>query len=156
MLYHSGMKTLADIRMANALGLLDEFTRSVLTNPAADVRGVEKLFCEKLGISASYWSQLKGGHRQIGGTLARQFEANMGKVADWLDAPQSKAETASSSNDWTPANADERFVLSMVLTCFRANPEGTKARLLDLLQGELLKASVAKSPLPQPALRRVR
>src|SRR5271165_5345573 len=78
------MLDLAGIRIANTLRLFDEF-KDTNSPGVAPLLGLEKAFSGHLQISAAQWSQLKGGHRSIGSTLARQFEARCGKPAGWLD-----------------------------------------------------------------------
>src|SRR5215510_7932310 len=87
-LYHWRMpRDIADIRLDNTLLLYTEFIHERL-GAAVDPRKamLEAPFAKQLRISASYWSQLKSRNRQIGETLARQFERLCGKPAGWLDA----------------------------------------------------------------------
>jgi hypothetical protein len=128
---------LADIRLANTLSLFDAFKNETVVGPAGDdLKGLDARFSEQLRISASYWSQLKSRNRQIGETLARQFEVLCGKPLGWLDAehhdPPQRPELMAS----TP---DERFLVQMLLTCYRMNPDTVKNRMLELLEGELAK-----------------
>jgi hypothetical protein len=132
-------KSIADIRLDNALLLYTEFVRERL-GTAIDPRKItlEAPFAKQLRISSSYWSQLKSRNRQIGETLARQFEKLSGKPPGWLDAGQS-LDAAQAPPD-EPSSADERFLVQMLLTCYRMNPQGVKRRMLELLEGELAKA----------------
>jgi hypothetical protein len=131
-------KNIADVRLDNALLLYTEFVRERLGS-AIDPRKItlEAPFAKQLRISPSYWSQLKGRNRQIGETLARQFEKLSGKPPGWLDAEQSLG--AAQAPD-EASGADERFLVQMLLTCYRMNPLGVKQRMLELLEGELAKA----------------
>lgn len=132
-------KLIADLRLDNTLLLYTEFVRERL-GTAVDPRQVtlEAPFAEQLRVSPSYWSQLKSRNRQIGETLARQFERLCGKPLGWLDEEHpAESQTAAGG----PRNADERFLVQMLLTCYRANPQGVKARMLELLDGELAKAA---------------
>lgn len=133
------MADLADIRLANTVALFDEFKSTAVVGPAGDeLKGLEALFAEQLRISASYWSQLKSRNRQIGETLARQFEANCGKPQGWLDQKQSLPQEHKGAP--VPSTDDERFLVQMLLTCYRINPNGVKQRMLELMEGELAKA----------------
>jgi hypothetical protein len=134
-------KSIADVRLENTLLLYMEFVRERLGS-AVDPRHatLEAPFAEQLKVSPSYWSQLKGRHRQIGETLARQFEHHCGKPLGWLDEVHPAVAEAEAEG---PRNADERFLVQMLLTCYRANPAGVKARMLELLDGELAKAGGA-------------
>lgn len=142
-------KDIADIRLDNALLLYTEFLRERL-GTAIDPRKVtlEGPFARQLRISPSYWSQLKSRNRQIGETLARQFERLCGKPLGWLDMAQSPQPAQARQ---APANDDERFLVEMLLTCYRMNPDGVKQRMLELLQGELAKAQRSAARKQHPA-----
>ena len=87
-----GPRDVAQIRLANALALFDEFVHANVKHAdAATLRGLEGRFAEKLQIQASYWSQIKGRSRQIGERLARQFEQLCHKPAGWMDDPHGHA-----------------------------------------------------------------
>jgi hypothetical protein len=148
------MPDLAKIRITNALRLFDEF-KDTNSPGAAPLLGLEKAFSAHLLISAAQWSQLKGGHRSIGNTLARQFEVRCKKPAGWLDEPhatggaQAAATTPAEAAEG-PRDAQERFAVALFLTAYRANPVAVQARLLDLVHGELARTAV---PSGKPALR---
>lgn len=131
-------RDIADVRLDNALLLYTQFLRERL-GTAIDPRQVtlEGPFAKQLRISPSYWSQLKSRNRQIGETLARQFERLCGKPPGWLDADQTQAGAPPARE---AESDEERFLVQMLLTCYRMNPQGVKQRLLDLLEGELAKA----------------
>lgn len=151
---------LAQLRHRNALALFDEFVRATVTRPdAATLRGLERRFAERIGIQPSYWSQVKSRSRQIGERLARQFEQCCGKPAGWLDhSHESGPATAGTLPGTTGADAaavdaapaqprdeDERFIVGLVLSYYRRNPQRARQRLLDLL-GEVLLAPAAALP----------
>jgi len=80
---------LAQIRLANALALFDEFVRATDSHAdAATLRGLERRFAERVQIQPSYWSQIKSRSRQIGERLARQFEQLCHKPRGWMDEAQ--------------------------------------------------------------------
>ena len=143
----SGPRDVAQIRLANALFLFDEFVHAnVKSADAATLRGLEGRFAERLQIQPSYWSQIKGRSRQIGERLARQFEQLCGKPIGWMDelhnaSAPTKAAPASAGDDDathnTPQDDDERFIVGLVLTNYRRHPQRARSRLLDLL-GEVL------------------
>lgn len=136
------MADLADIRLANTAALFEEFKSTAVVGPAGDeLKGLEARFAEQLRISASYWSQLKSRNRQIGEILARQFEANCGKPQGWLDQKRSLQDDKTAP---VPSTADERFLVQMLLTCYRMNPTSVKQRMLELMEGELAKAQQQK------------
>jgi hypothetical protein len=147
----SGPHDVAQVRLANALALFDEFVHSNVKNAdAATLRGLEGRFAERLQIQASYWSQIKSRSRQIGERLARQFEQLCGKPAGWMDEfhgaappvpkPPAPPGTPAPSE---PRDDDERFIVGLVLTYYRRHPQRARERLLDLL-GEVL------NPPPAP------
>ncbi len=79
---------LALVRLDNALRLFDEFVQATVRSPdAGNLRGLERMFAVRLGIQASYWSQIKARKRHIGERLARQFEQQCLKPWGWLDQP---------------------------------------------------------------------
>ena len=146
-----GPRDLAQIRLANALALFDEFVRATIKHPdAATLRGLEGRFAERLQIQPSYWSQIKSRSRQIGERLARQFEQLCHKPPGWMDEPHglgsgagnktlvpppNRVETEAPSH--LPQDDDERFMVGLVLTYYRRHPQRARTRLLDLL-GEVL------------------
>ena len=133
------MSDLADVRLANTLALFEQLKTSTIVGPAGDdLKGLDARFAEQLRISPSYWSQLKSRNRQIGETLARHFESLCGKPLGWLDL-EAREDDHRERPAAVPATADERFLVQMLLTCYRTNPERVKQRMLELLEGELAK-----------------
>ncbi len=131
------MPDVAAIRRANALMLFDEFVRNTVSHPdAATLRGLDRRFAERLQIQPSYWSQIKSRSRQIGERLARQFESLSHKPYGWMDVSH-EPPPAAAIEPMRPADDDERFVVSLVLSYYRRDPARAKARLLNLL-GEAL------------------
>jgi hypothetical protein len=134
---------LAQVRLDNALRLFDEFVRATARHAdAATLRGLERRFAERIQIQPSYWSQIKGRSRQIGERLARQFEQLCHKPRGWLDEPHGVTDPASSpdpaaADESAPRDADERFIVGLVLSYYRRHPQRARTRLLDLL-GEVL------------------
>jgi hypothetical protein len=159
---------LAQVRLDNALALFEEFVRATARHAdAAALRGLERRFAERLQIQPSYWSQIKGRSRQIGERLARQFELLCHKPAGWMDTPHGPDAPAAArgttsapaapvgrqtSEELSPRDEDERFIMGLVLTFYRRHPQRARTRLLDLL-GEVLTAPVAPLPAPAPAPR---
>ncbi len=133
-------RDLAQVRLDNALLLFEEFVRQTARHAdAATLRGLERRFAERVQIQPSYWSQIKSRSRQIGERLARQFELRCHKPMGWLDLPHAEfaGEQARASGEAGPRDDDERFVVGLVLTYYRRNPQRARQRLLDLL-GEAL------------------
>ncbi|HZT56811.1 MAG TPA: hypothetical protein VFA35_11330, partial [Burkholderiaceae bacterium] len=149
---HPGPRDVAQIRLANALILFDEFVHATVKHAdAATLRGLEGRFAERLQIQPSYWSQIKGRSRQIGERLARQFEQLCKKPAGWMDehhgphewanrgtdTPQpgarvTPAALAASDDDRqrnVPQDDDERFIVGLVLSYYRRHPQRARARL---------------------------
>jgi hypothetical protein len=151
---------IAQVRLDNALLLFDEFVQQAARTPdAATLRGLEGRFAERLQIQPSYWSQIKGRSRQIGERLARQFEQLCGKPYGWMDVPHGIGPAAaragapglasepSSADTPLPQNEDERFVVALVLSYYRRNPERARTRLLELL-GEALQPAAGSAADP--------
>ncbi len=162
---NSGPRDVAQIRLANALILFDEFVHATVKHAdAATLRGLEGRFAERLQIQPSYWSQIKGRSRQIGERLARQFEQLCKKPSGWMDAHHGRHEWAGAPQPGArvspaalvsapadddrqrnvPQDDDERFVVGLVLTYYRRHPQRARARLLDLL-GEVLTPGAASA-----------
>jgi hypothetical protein len=141
----------ARIRLDNALLLFDEFVHAQIKHAdAAALRGLERRFAERLQIQASYWSQIKSRSRQIGERLARQFEHLRQKPRGWMDEPHGAAATLGSpADDSAPRSDDERFIVGLVLSCYRRHPDRARMRLLELL-GEAL-APQPTAPAAAPA-----
>jgi len=144
----------ARIRLDNAMLLFDEFVRASAAVPdAVALRGLERRFAEHLQIQPSYWSQIKGGSRQIGERLARQFEQLCRKPKGWMDLPHpagaaatpqgAPGEPASTSQ---PQDDDERFIVGLVLSYYRRHPQRARTRLLDLLGEVLTPTGAAGAP----------
>ena len=143
---HPGPPDLAQVRLANALALFEEFVRLTARHAdAATLRGLERRFAERVQIQPSYWSQIKGRSRQIGERLARQFEQLCHKPPGWMDVPHAAAQPsepaappiAPASSESLPIDDDERFIVGLVLTYYRRHPQRARQRLLGLL-GEVL------------------
>jgi hypothetical protein len=165
--YHLGMNASLDvarIRLDNALLLFDEFVQATIKQPdAATLRGLERRFAERLQVQPSYWSQIKSRSRQIGERLARQFELQCHKPRGWMDlphgtpglaVPEASGSAGPSANESLPRDADERFIVALVLSYYRRHPQRARTRLLDLL-GEVLvpePAVVVPAAPPAPAL----
>ena len=149
----AGPPDLAQVRLDNALALFEEFVRLTARHAdAATLRGLERRFAERLQIQPSYWSQIKGRSRQIGERLARQFEHLSHKPPGWMDVPHAApaatagaaradamqlARAPQTSDETSPQDDDERFIVGLVLTYYRRHPQRARTRLLDLL-GEVL------------------
>lgn len=178
---NSGPRDVAQIRLANALILFDEFVHATVKHAdAATLRGLEGRFAERLQIQPSYWSQIKGRSRQIGERLARQFEQLCKKPPGWMDEHHGPHEWADRGHDSgasrvpqpgarvppsvlavidddsrrnVPQDDDERFIVGLVLSYYRRHPQRARARLLDLL-GEVLSpgpVTAAKPGSTRPA-----
>ena len=152
------MSTLAELRLRNTYLLLEEFKAA--EGPSERLlRAADQAFAEYLQISPSHWSQLKGGHRSIGHTLARQLEARCGKPVGWLDVVHGAIQPTKQTTPSEPAGtrtADERFAVDLFLTAYRANPAFVKARLLDVVHAELAKAQAASKVRPLGVAKSVR
>jgi hypothetical protein len=144
------MSTIAELRLQNTYLLLEEFKAA--EGPSERLlRAADQAFAEYLQISPSHWSQLKGGHRSIGHTLARQLEARCGKPVGWLDVPHHASRASHEASQPAPSaphTADERFAVDLFLTAYRANPAVVKARLLDVVHAELAKAEATSKVRP--------
>lgn len=71
------------LRLRNLLALHQAFVAHMVSQGVAP-SGLERAFAASIEISASLWSQIKGG-RTVGDALAKQIESKSGKAAGWLD-----------------------------------------------------------------------
>ena len=132
---------LAQVRLQNALLLRDHFGRRWRAEGDERGRSLETSFARLLEVNPSHWSQIKSGHRHIGAKLARQIETKCKVPQGSLDQAAAQAMPVKV----LPApivecqNEDERHALQLFQLLFRMNPQASKARLLEVLQGELLK-----------------
>jgi hypothetical protein len=163
-------RDLAQVRLDNALALFEEFVRATARHAdAATLRGLERRFAERVQIQPSYWSQIKSRSRQIGERLARQFEQLCGKPQGWMDQVHAAATADAAAgpgatlparaavadaaaalfpvvDENLPRDADERFIVSLVLSYYRRHPQRARTRLLDLLGEVLMPAAAGVTP----------
>ena len=71
------------LRLRNLLTLHRAFVARMVSQGVAP-SGLERAFAASIEISASLWSQIKGG-RTVGEALAKQIESKAGKTVGWLD-----------------------------------------------------------------------
>ena len=90
------MSSLNEIRLHNTRWLFEAFRQQVAPGDVA-VRGLDKAFAGQLGISPSYWAQVKSADKpkNIGPNLARQFERKFHMPPGWLD--KARTDDASTS-----------------------------------------------------------
>ncbi len=102
-------------RRQNVITLFQQFAEEQMRAGIAP-KGLEQTFAQRLQISPSMWSQIKGS-RPIGDKLARQIEAACRQTAAWLDE-----ERASQG-----LTASEQLFLTLALKAWRGtNAEGKK------------------------------
>ena len=80
------MSGLNEIRLQNTLWLFEAFRQQVAPGDVA-VRGLDKAFAGQLGISPSYWAQIKSTDKpkNIRPNLSQQFERKFHMPPGWLD-----------------------------------------------------------------------
>ncbi|MFY8049097.1 MAG: hypothetical protein ACOVNS_09805 [Erythrobacter sp.] len=137
---------LADVRLQNTLLLRDHFGRKWRAEGDERARTLETSFANLVEVNPSHWSQIKSGHRHIGEKLARQIEAKCKVPQGSLEA--AGAEEMPAKMQPQPVvecqNEDERHAMQLFQVLYRMNPQATKSRLLEVLQGELLKQDATK------------
>lgn len=70
-----------DIRLANLLALAAGYKRNTL-------------FCERIGMNPTYFSQVKTGRKAVGDELARRIESTLGLPRGYLDTPKTESRTS--------------------------------------------------------------
>lgn len=145
---------LADIRLQNTLLLRDHFGRKWRAEGDERARTVETSFASLVEVNPSHWSQVKSGHRHIGEKLARQIEVKCKVPRGSLDRAGAEAMPAKMQPQPVVEcqNEDERHALQLFQVLYRMNPQATKARLLEVLQAELLKQDATKSASRIPVI----
>lgn len=135
--------SLAQIRLVNTLWLFEAFRQQVAPGTIA-VRGLDKAFAAQLGISASYWAQIKStGHpKNIGLNLARQFERKFHMPMGWLDKELSDKQPARLSLQFEAADADEFAFLQAASRVYRQRPSLANA----WVQSHDLTQTIKKNP----------
>ena len=71
-----------DIRLANLLALAAGYKRN-------------SLFCERISMNPTYFSQVKTGRKSIGDELARRIEVTLGLPRGYLDTPKTEGRSSS-------------------------------------------------------------
>lgn len=137
---------LADVRLHNTLLLRDHFGRKWRAEGDERARTLETSFANLIEVNPSHWSQIKSGHRHIGEKLARQIEAKCKVPQGSLDAAGAEAMPAKMQPQPVIEcqNEDERHAMQLFQVLYRMNAGATKSRLLEVLQGELLKRDATK------------
>lgn len=132
------MSSLATIRLQNALLLRDHFARRWRgdNDPRADTP--ERSFAELIEVNPAHWSQLKSGHRHVGGKLARQIEAHCKVASGSLDqagAERLPVKVLPAAIDC--ADDDERHAVQLFLAAYRADKQAARQAMLDILQARV-------------------
>lgn len=137
---------IADVRLQNALLLRDHFGRKWRAEGDERARTLETSFAGLIEVNPSHWSQIKSGHRHIGDKLARQIEAKCKLPQGSLDG--AGAEDLPDKVLPLPIvecqDADERHAMQLFQVLYRMSPQAAKMRLLEVLQGELLKQDATR------------
>ena len=110
-------------RRNNALAAFQTFAESRMA-AGHPPKGLEQAFAQVLEISPAMWSMTKSGSRPMSDKLARQFEAQLGHPAGWMDEelePQGL----------TPA---EQHTMALALAAYRRTNADGKRRLRALLK----------------------
>jgi hypothetical protein len=101
------------------------------------LRGLERGFATNLGVSPSYWAQIKSPQRikGIGKNLARQFERKFYMPTGWLDEAHD-ADTPLPLRDppeykLTVATLEEKEFLEAALELFRNSPTVARERFAE-------------------------
>ena len=123
-----GMKQdISDVRLRNTLLLFESFKEQVAPG-SPDLHGLEKAFAKQLGISRSYWSQLKSdkGEKNIGDVLARRFERGIGMPMSWLDKVHADTPLLPGSLNIAAQSEAEADFLRAAQAIFRQRPGAAK------------------------------
>ena len=112
------------MRRTNLLNLFAKFVAEQLAeDPSANIAGMDRAFASRVQINNTYFSGLKSGSRQMGNTLARQIEFNLGVAREWLDT----------EHDSSQERGLQRFLETARKTYLKAD-ETERKRLLDVIR----------------------
>jgi len=137
------MPDLATVRQRNIILLREEFERNVSPS-VGNLRGMDKAFCERVGIHPSLLSRIRAGSYHAGEKLARQFEVAMRKPAGWLDQAQEAPSVTPAG--YLPASEEERFAVSVFLAAYREHPRALRQRLLEQVSRGFMAGTVDEIP----------
>lgn len=130
----------AQIRHQNLLALFERFR---LAHAHLPQRGLLKAFAGELGLSDRYLSHLKCNRKNIGSQVARGIEQSLSLPHGWLDRDHAADEALIETDD-----AAERMFLETVRMLYRAEPEGMRRLVMDVLQRKLDAAHATPKPPP--------
>ena len=117
------MSSLSEIRLRNTLWLFEAFRQQVAPGDVA-VRGLDKAFAGQLGVSPSYWAQVKSADKpkNIGPNLARQFERKFHMPLGWLDKVHADVSALPQDLRLEAADAAELAFLQAARRIYRQKP----------------------------------
>ena len=115
----------AEIRFNNFKFLFGKFRDEHSHLP---LRGMLKLFAEKLELSDRYLSHVKNGRKNIGANIARQIEKRLKLPHGWMDVPHRRVE---------PSDDLEKNFLETALALYRLAPEEARTLMVDFLRNRL-------------------
>lgn len=140
-----------EIRLANTLWLFEAYKQEMAPG-SPDLRGLHKAFAINLGISPSYWAQIRSPERKkgIGPNLARQFERKFGLKTGWLDEEHSEQAPSSPPPRYEviAGTIEEQAFLDSALACYRTRPQATQQAI-----DELMPATAASAKKSSPKKR---
>ncbi len=120
----------AQIRHQNFMVLYKQFRDA---NTHLPERGMLKMFAEHIGLSDRYLSHIKCNRKNIGHNNARSIEQALGLMHGWMDR-----EHAQGTNLTADSDDAEKMFLETAKTLYRADPEGTRRALMELLRQKLV------------------
>lgn len=112
-------------RLNNYLSLFEEFKAA---NPHLPQRGMHKLFCEKVEISARYLAHVRLGRKNMGSATARQIEKRCGKPFGWMDARHGEHD---------PRGPEEQYMVDQILMLYRNSPEAVQKLIRQAIEDVL-------------------
>lgn len=117
------MSSLNEIRLHNTHWLFEAFRQQVAPGDVA-VRGLDKAFAGQLGISPSYWAQIKSTDKpkNIGPNLARQFERKFHMPPGWLDKAHANVSPLPGNLRLSAPDAAELAFLETARRIYRQTP----------------------------------
>lgn len=130
------MKEITAIRWENLTKLFNAFKDTVwATDHRAPERGMQKLFADRLGVTAPYLSHMLSGpeRKAIGHGTARKMEKALKIEVGWLDADHDLKNNQRSSDT---VSAEERELVETFLALYRKNPNAVSMALMRLMRSQ--------------------
>lgn len=112
-----------DIRLANLCALSSAYKKI-------------NLFCERIDMNPTYYSQLKSGRKAIGDDLARRIEEKLGLPRGYMDTPKIAGTSKGEQSQQSATIPSETLGVAYALECLSEPVRGSLTRLIYTLAAQ--------------------